>query len=126
MKMEIEAINKTQAGRILEIENLQMWTKTIEASINNRKQEMEEILSGIEDMIEEIDVSVKENLKSKSSWHKTSRKSGNHCEDLRLIRIEEESQLITQKNIFNEVIEENVSYYEKDSYKDTRSLQNNK
>jgi hypothetical protein len=126
MKMEIEAINKTQAGRILEIENLQMWTKTIEASINNRKQEMEEILSGIEDMIEEIDVSVKENLKSKSSWHKTSRKSGNHCEDLRLIRIEEESQLITQKNIFNEVIEENVSYYEKDSYKDTRSIQNNK
>ena len=41
-----------KAGRILEIENLQMWTKTIEASINNRKQEMEEILSGIEDMIE--------------------------------------------------------------------------
>ena len=37
---------------------------TTEASITNRIQEMEERISGVEDTVEEIDLSVKENIKS--------------------------------------------------------------
>jgi hypothetical protein len=53
--MEIEAIKKTQTEEILEMENLGKWTKTTEASITNRTQEMEERISGTEDTIKEID-----------------------------------------------------------------------
>jgi hypothetical protein len=63
--MEIEAIKKTQSGRILEMENLGKLRGTTVASITNRIQEMEERVSGIEDVIKEIDTSVKENIKSK-------------------------------------------------------------
>ena len=47
------------------MENLGKRTGTAEVSITNRIQEMEERISGIEDTIEEIDTSVKENIKSK-------------------------------------------------------------
>ena len=63
--MEIEAIKKTQTERILEIENIEKRKLITEASIINRTQETEKRISGIEDTIEEIDTSVKENVKSK-------------------------------------------------------------
>jgi hypothetical protein len=65
IKMEIEAIKKTQTEGILEIENLGKRTGTTDASITSRIQEMEDRISGAEDMIKEIDASVKENVKSK-------------------------------------------------------------
>ena len=43
---------------------------------------MEERISGVEDTIEEIDISVKENVKLKKNWHKTSIKSGILWKDL--------------------------------------------
>ena len=64
--MEIEAIKKTHAEEILDMENLGKTTETSDASITNRIQEMEERISSIEDTIEEIDMSIKENVKSKS------------------------------------------------------------
>ena len=64
LKSEIEAIKKTQTKGMLEIENLSKRTETTNASITNKLQEMKERLSGVEDMIEEIDSSVKENVKS--------------------------------------------------------------
>lgn len=49
----MEAIKKTQTEAILEIENLRKTTGTTNISITNRIQEMEERVSGVEDMIEE-------------------------------------------------------------------------
>jgi restriction endonuclease len=65
LKLEIEAIKKIQPEGILEIENLGKRTGTTDTNITNRVQEMEERLSGVEDMIEEIDTPAKENVKSK-------------------------------------------------------------
>ena len=49
------------------MENLGKWSGTTDASINNRIQEMEERISGAEDTIEEIDLSVKEMLNPTNS-----------------------------------------------------------
>jgi len=65
LKIEIKTVKKTQTDRNLETEKLEKKMGTTDASITNRLQEMEEWTSGIEDTIEEIDTSVKENVKSK-------------------------------------------------------------
>ena len=58
----------------LEMENLEMRSRTTDANINNRIQEIEERTSGIEEAIEDIHTMVKENIKHKKIL-KTSRKS---------------------------------------------------
>ena len=67
LKRKIEAIKKTQTEAILQIKkkkkNLVKGAGTADISITNRIQEMEERLSGIENTIEEINISVKENEK---------------------------------------------------------------
>jgi methionine synthase II (cobalamin-independent) len=63
--MEIEAIKKAYTEEILEMENLGKTTETSNTSIGNKIQEMEDRISGIEDTVEEIDTSVKENAKLK-------------------------------------------------------------
>ena len=65
LKLEIEAIKKTQMKGILEMENLGKRTGMTDISITNRIQEMEERISGIGYTMEEIDLLVKENIKSK-------------------------------------------------------------
>ena len=52
LKTEIEAIKKTQAEGILEIETLSKWSGTTDASINNKIQDMEERISSVEATIE--------------------------------------------------------------------------
>jgi hypothetical protein len=52
------------------MENIGERTKTTKTSIINIIQEMEERISGIEDTIEEIDTSVKENVKYKKILEK--------------------------------------------------------
>lgn len=49
----------------MEVENLGTRTETTEVSIINRIQEREERTSGVEDTVEKIDTSVKENIKLK-------------------------------------------------------------
>ena len=49
----------------LEIENLGQRSGVIDASITKRIQEIEQRISGEEDIIENIDTTVKENSKSK-------------------------------------------------------------
>jgi hypothetical protein len=51
----------------VEAKSLGTRTGSSEASLTNRTQEMEERISGIEDKTEEMDVSVKEDVKSKKS-----------------------------------------------------------
>ena len=63
MKTEIEAVKNIQTEGILEIENLGKGTGTTDASITNRTEEMEKRISSAEDTIQEIDSSVKENIK---------------------------------------------------------------
>jgi cell division protein FtsL len=65
LKMKIETIKKNQRGTTLEIEILGKKSGTIDASINNRIQEMEERISGAENSKGNMDTTIKENAKCK-------------------------------------------------------------
>ena len=65
LKLEIETIRESQRERTLEIETLGKRSGTIDSSISNRIQEMEERISGTEDSIENMDTIIKENAKCK-------------------------------------------------------------
>jgi chromosome segregation ATPase len=60
IKREVDTIKKTQSEATLEIENLGKKSGT-----NNRIQEMEERISGVEDSIKNMDTTIKENEKCK-------------------------------------------------------------
>jgi prefoldin subunit 5 len=59
LKREVDTIKKTQSEATLEIENLGKKSGTIDASISNRIQEMEERISGAEYSIENIGKTIK-------------------------------------------------------------------
>jgi predicted nucleic acid-binding Zn-ribbon protein len=61
LKVEVETIKKTQMEANLEVENLEKRSGITDVSITNTIQNIEERISGIEDMVEEIDTTVKEN-----------------------------------------------------------------
>ena len=63
LKMEVKIIKKSQRETILEIKILGKKSETIDASISNRIQEVEEKISGAEDSIENTDTTIKENAK---------------------------------------------------------------
>jgi seryl-tRNA synthetase len=65
LKMEIKAIKRTQMEATQGMENLGKRTGTTDANITTKIQEMEERISGIGDNIEEMDISIKENVKCK-------------------------------------------------------------
>jgi hypothetical protein len=65
LKREVETIKKTQREKTLEREILGKKSGTIDASISNRIQEIEEKISGAEDSIEIMDITIKENAKCK-------------------------------------------------------------
>jgi cell division protein FtsL len=64
-KREVDTIKKTQSEAMLEIETIGKKSGTIDLSISNRIQEMEEKISGAEDSIENISKTIKENAKCK-------------------------------------------------------------
>jgi chromosome segregation ATPase len=59
LKIEVDTIKKTQRETTLEIETLGQKSGTINASISNRIQEMEERISDAEDSIENMDTTIK-------------------------------------------------------------------
>ena len=63
LKQEVETMKKTQNATTLEIETLGKKSGTIDASISNRIQEMEERISGAEDSIGNMNTTIKENAK---------------------------------------------------------------
>jgi hypothetical protein len=63
--MEVETIKKSQRETPLVIENLEKKSGAIDTSITNRIQEIEERISSAEDMIANIDTTIKENAKCK-------------------------------------------------------------
>ena len=72
---------------------------TTNASINSRIQEIEERISSTEDTIEEIDSSVKENIKSNESLTQNIQEIWNTMKrpNLRIIGIEEKFNSKAQK-----------------------------
>jgi hypothetical protein len=65
LKVDIETVKKTQRETTLEIETLGKKSGTIDVSISNRIEEMEERISGAEDTIGNMDTTTKENAKCK-------------------------------------------------------------
>ena len=63
LKREVDTIKKTQSEATLETDSLGKKSGTIDDSISNRIQEMEERISGAEDSIENISTTIKENTK---------------------------------------------------------------
>jgi uncharacterized coiled-coil protein SlyX len=58
LKMEIETIKKSQRETTLEIKTLRKRSGVIDVCITNGIQEIEERISGAEDIIENIDTTV--------------------------------------------------------------------
>jgi chromosome segregation ATPase len=118
LKMEIEAIKKSQKETTMEIENLGKRSGVIDASITNRIQVIGERISGAEDTIENIDTTVKENAKSKKLLTQNIQEIQDTMrgQNQRIIGIEEskDSQLKGPVNIFNKVIEENFPSLKKE------------
>ena len=78
LKREVET-KKTQNETTLEIETLGKKSGTIDVSISNRIQEMEERISGEEDSIENMGTKFKENEhRREPSWFRDSTKSSLH------------------------------------------------
>jgi predicted nucleic acid-binding Zn-ribbon protein len=75
LNMEEETIKKSQRETTLEIENLGKKSGTIDASITNRIQELEERITSAEDTIENIDTTSKENSKCKKILTQNIQKS---------------------------------------------------
>jgi hypothetical protein len=110
LKREVDTIKKTQSEATLEIETLGKKSRTIDAVISNRIQEMEERISGAEDSIENIGITIKENAK----WKNILTQNIQEIQDtmrrpnLRIIGIDENEdfQLKEPATIFNKIIEE--------------------
>ena len=111
LKREVDTIKKTQSEAALEIENLGKKSGTIDMSISNRIQEIEEQISGAKDSIGNMDTAIKENGKCKKILTQNIQEIQDTMRrpNLRIIGIEENEnfQLKGLANIFNKIIEEN-------------------
>jgi prefoldin subunit 5 len=112
LKREVDTIKKTQSEATLEIENLGKKSGTIDASISNRIQEMEERISGTEDSIENIYTTIKENAKHKKILTQNIQEIQDTMRRPNMwITIGEDEnedfQLKGPENIFNKIVEEN-------------------
>ena len=67
LKWKVETIKKTQSETMVEVETLGKKSGTIDESIRNRIQEMEEKIPVTEDSIENMGTTIKENAKCKNS-----------------------------------------------------------
>jgi methyl-accepting chemotaxis protein len=67
LKVEVKTIKKTQIKANLGMENLGKRSGITDVGITNRIQEIKERNSGVEDMVEETDKTVKENSKHKKN-----------------------------------------------------------
>ena len=65
LKKEVKTIKESQIETTLEIETLGKKSGNIDVSISNRIQEMEERISDVEDFIENMGTTIKENGKCK-------------------------------------------------------------
>jgi chromosome segregation ATPase len=118
LKREIVTIRKTQSEATLEIETLGKKSGTIDASISNTIQDMEERISGTEDSIENMGTTIKENAKCKKILTQNIQEIQDRMRrpNLWIIGTDENKdfQLKGPVNIFNKIIEENLPNLKKD------------
>jgi chromosome segregation ATPase len=117
-KREVETIKKTQSETTLEIETLGKDSGTIDASISNRIQELEERISGAKDSIENRGTAIKENAKCKKILTQNIQEIQDTIRrpNLRILGVDEnvEFQHRRPANIFNKIIEENFPNLKKE------------
>jgi predicted ribosome quality control (RQC) complex YloA/Tae2 family protein len=103
---------------MLEIETLGKKSGTIDTSISNRIQEMEERISGAEDSIENICTTIKENAKCKKILTQNIQEIQDTMRrpNLWIIGVDEDENfhLKGPANIFNKIIEENFPNLKKE------------
>jgi hypothetical protein len=118
LKREVETIKKAQSETTLEIDALGKKSGTIDASISNRIQEMEERISGAEYSIGNMGTTIKENAKCKQILTQNIQEVQDTMRrpNLRIIGIDENEdfQLKGTAKIFNKIIEENFPYLKKE------------
>jgi hypothetical protein len=130
IKREVDTIKKTQSEATLEIETLGKKPRTIDASIRNRIQEMEERISGAVDSIENMGTTIKESAKCIDSRSKHPGNPGhNEKTKPRIIGIDENEDFqlkgpekYLQQNNRRKLLKPN----ERDVLEHTRSLQKSK
>jgi chromosome segregation ATPase len=117
LKREIETIEKTQRETTLEIETLGKKSGTIDTSISNRIQEMEERISVAKNSIANMDKKIKESEKCKKILTQNIQESQDTMRrpNLWIIGVDENEdfQLEGPANFFNKIIEENFPYLKK-------------
>jgi hypothetical protein len=117
LKMEVEIMKETQRKTTLEIKTVGKKSGTIDVSISNRKEEMEERISGTEHSIENMDTTIKENAKCKKILTQNIQEIQDTMRrpKLWIIEVDENKdlQLKGPANIFNRIIEENIPYLKK-------------
>jgi hypothetical protein len=100
------------------MENLGKKSGITDVSITNRVQEIKERISGIEDTLEEIDTTVKENSKHKELLNQSIQKIQDTMKrpNLRIFGIEENEDSLVKgpENVFNKIIEENFTNLKKE------------
>jgi hypothetical protein len=122
--MEVETIKKTQSEATLEIETLGKKSGTINWSISNRIQEMEERISGTEDSIENTDTTIKESAKCKTILTQNIQEIQDKMRrtNLRIIGVDENEDFKLEEpvNILNKIIEENFPNLKKEMSMNTQ------
>jgi hypothetical protein len=102
----------------VEVETLGKKSGTIDASISNRIQEMEERISCAEDSIDYMDTTIKENAKCKKILTQNIQEILDTMRrpNLQIIGVDENEdfQLKGPANIFNKIIEENFPNIKKE------------
>ena len=118
LKREVDTIKKTQSEATLEIEILGKKSGTIDLSISNRIQDMEERISCTEDSMENISTTIKENTKCKKMLTQNIREIQDTMRrpNLRIIGVDENEdfQLKGPANTFNKIIDENFPNLKKE------------
>jgi chromosome segregation ATPase len=118
LKREVDTIKKIQSEATLEIEDLGKKSGTIDVSISNRIQEMEERTSGSEDSIENIGTIIKEYAKCRKILTQNIQETQDTMRrpNLRIIGMDENEdfQLKGPATIFNKIIEENFPNLKKE------------
>ena len=114
LKREVETIKKTQIEGTVEMENLGERSGITNVSITNKIQEIGEIISVVEDTLEYIDTTTKENSKHKKNLLTESIKEIQDTmkrSKLRIIGTEESEnfQLKGPEIIFNKIIKNSTS-----------------
>jgi chromosome segregation ATPase len=131
LKREVNTIKKTQSVATLEIETLGKKSGTIDLSINNRIQKMQERISDAEDSLENINTTIKEIAKCKKILKKNIQEIQDTMRrpNLHIIGVDENEDFSTQRT--GKYLQQSYKRKlpkpkERGAHEHTRSLQNSK